>query len=155
MTRIDRTNWPAGRWDGEPDRVEWRVGDFYCIVNRTKLGHWCGYLGVPAGHKWDGQDYDAIHDMEPDLEVHGGLTWARRWKNAPDVPDRFMVGFDCAHAGTVHPSIWDWLVGSKPIGRSTGPSPTSLPMSGVCCLQQGETDTSSSGSLTVTGWSSS
>ena len=76
MKKVDRSGWPNGQWDGEPDRIEWRVGDFYCLVNRTSIGHLCGYVGVPEGHRWYGLGYDDIHRIEPELEVHGGLTFA-------------------------------------------------------------------------------
>jgi hypothetical protein len=97
---IDRTGWPSGPWDGEPDRVEWRHQGLPCLAVRGPLGAWCGYVGVPPGHPWHGQGYDAV-----DAEAHGGLTYAAACARhvchvpAPGEPaDVWWVGFDCGHA---------------------------------------------------------
>lgn len=69
--------------------VEW------CIVNAPMWGAVNGYVRIPADHPWDEMGYDEIHDVDPHLEVHGGLTFARDgW-----------IGFDTLHAG-------DWWPGS-------------------------------------------
>lgn len=49
---IDRAGWPAGEWDNEPDRVEWRdeATGLPCLMVRNRLGNWCGYAGVHSGH---------------------------------------------------------------------------------------------------------
>jgi hypothetical protein len=65
-------------------------------ITGNRMGYRCGYVRVPQGHPWHGQDYDSI-----DADVHGGLTFAE-----PDVhcgkggeDDAWWVGFDCAHLG--------------------------------------------------------
>lgn len=46
-------------------------GDFPCaIVTEHRMGHLCGYVGVPPHHPWYGKDYDSI-----EARVHGGLTY--------------------------------------------------------------------------------
>lgn len=104
----DRTGWPSGPWDGEPDRVEWYVDDVPCLITRNpNLGHLCGYVAVPPGHPWHGKGYDDI-----DVGVHGGLTYADLC--APDIgvchvprpgepEDVWWVGFDLAHYGDLSP----------------------------------------------------
>lgn len=52
-TFIDRTGWPSGPWDDEPDRVEWRdeATGLPCLALRNDMfGSWCGYVAVPPGH---------------------------------------------------------------------------------------------------------
>jgi hypothetical protein len=51
-TYIDKSDWPLGPWDDEPDRVQWQhESGLPCIVNRAKhTGALCGYVGVRAGH---------------------------------------------------------------------------------------------------------
>jgi hypothetical protein len=108
--QIDRSGWPSGQWDDEPDRVTWRHVGFDCIAQRNRLGAWCGYVGIPRSHPWYERDDDAI---DPWPEVHGGLTWS----GATDPPYRYpidgreeplwWVGFDCAHLG-------DWVPGLRP-----------------------------------------
>jgi hypothetical protein len=73
-TKIDRTNWPPGPWDNEPDRIEFEHAGFPCLITRQALGHLCGYVAVPPGHKAHGRDYDAL-----DVSVHGGLTYPPLW----------------------------------------------------------------------------
>jgi hypothetical protein len=104
---LDRRGWPAGEWDGEPDRVEWRSGDLPCLIVRGPLGALCGYVGMPPGHPWHGKDYGEV-----DVSIHGGLTYAEACAGhichvaKPGEPDEvWWLGFDCAHAGDVSPSM--------------------------------------------------
>lgn len=73
--------------EGEHLGFEW-------AVVHNDMGHRCGYIKVPPGHPWYGKGYD-----EPEVSVHGGLTFARSDvpcdKGGPD--DGYWFGFDCAH----------------------------------------------------------
>lgn len=105
-----------GAWNREPDRVEWReeMTGLVCLALRhPQSGHWCGYVGVPAGHPWHGKHYDDVA-----VEVHGGLTFANACQAGslgehrvchtpePGEPDHlWWLGFDCAHSGDVSP-VW-------------------------------------------------
>lgn len=60
--KIDRTGWPAGPWDYEPDRDTWtdEATGLPCVAQRAgTLGHWCGYVGLPDDHPLHGCDYPA------------------------------------------------------------------------------------------------
>lgn len=95
----------AGPWDAEADHVDFRSPDgLPCILHRSPLGAWCGYVGVPPGHPWHGKDYGAIDNPYPD--VHGGLTYSDRCQgplcHVPqpgESDDVWWVGFDCNHSG--------------------------------------------------------
>lgn len=102
----DRTDWGAGPWDGEPDRVDFIHAGFSCFLHRGPLGQWCGYVGVPREHPAFEQPYDHV-----DVPVHGGLTYANRCSGhlchvpQPGMPDEvWWLGFDCAHCGDFTPS---------------------------------------------------
>lgn len=64
-----------------------------------------GYVCIPSGHPLFGKDYDAIHALMPDLDVHGGLTFASKsedctdWHELPEgtKENHWIIGFDCAH----------------------------------------------------------
>lgn len=100
--KVDRNGWPNGEWNKEPDRVEWRMMDRYCFVSRTKQGSWCGYVGLPKGHRYHG-----IRALELttilNTQVHRGITWSERggvkftWQFP--VSDLWVVGFDCGYGG--------------------------------------------------------
>lgn len=67
---------------GVEDGIRWTTcrAPLYGAVN--------GYVKLPEGHPWLGQDYDNI-----DVEVHGGLTYANNeW-----------IGFDYLHSGDMWP----------------------------------------------------
>jgi hypothetical protein len=115
-TFIDRSSWPPGPWDDEPDRVDWRdeITGYPCFVKRGPTGAWCGYVGLPPGHRF--------HDADPDevpVDVHGGLTFgapcdeddgptAERICHVPrpgEPADVFWLGFDCAHYNDVSPGM--------------------------------------------------
>lgn len=113
-TTIDRSAWPAGPWDGEPDKVQWQDGatGLPCLaVRHHHSGHWCGYVGVPPNHPLHGKGYSDV-----DVRVHGGLTFSNPCKPdaneasdichvaGPGEPDHvWWFGFDCAHAQDYSP----------------------------------------------------
>jgi hypothetical protein len=112
--KVDRTNWPQGEWDQEPDRIEWRDGGFPCLMSRhPTAGHWCGYIGVTKDHPWFNKSYDDV-----DASVHGGLTYAALCEGhichvpqESEDPNVWWLGFDCAHAGDMSPGIRGMLTG--------------------------------------------
>src|SRR5262245_29921583 len=116
----DRTGWPRGPWDQEPDKVQWsdQTTGLPCLaVRHLAWGHWCGYVGVPPGHPYHGKPTSDLQD----LNVHGGLTYADRCmqpnESHPDVEatgichvpgpgephDVWWLGFDCHHAFDLAP----------------------------------------------------
>jgi hypothetical protein len=104
---IDRSKWGSGPWDPEPDRVEFEAFGFPCILKRSSLGAWCGYVGVPPGHPAHGKRYGAV-----EVEVHGGLTYSDECQGEicheakPGEPaDVWWLGFDCANAFDLVPGM--------------------------------------------------
>jgi len=98
---VDRSSWGKGEWDNEPDRVDFIHAGFSCFMLRGPVGSWCGYVGVPKGHPAYEVDYS---DLDSNLDVHGGITYASKCKGAichipaegmPD--DVWWLGFDTAH----------------------------------------------------------
>ena len=96
-------------WETEPDRVEFEHLGFPCLIRRVQhIGSLCGYVAVPPGHPWHGQSQD---DIEDDIEIHGGLSYASKsreeWchKDKPELNDYWWLGFDCAHAWDILPVI--------------------------------------------------
>ncbi len=115
LDRTDKTKWPAGPWQSEPDRVEWQHDGFAClIVRQPELGHLCGYVAVPPGHPWHGLNDSSVYDLPEDKQpsAHGGVTYAERCQGtichvpAPGEPDDvWWLGFDAAHSGDYSPGI--------------------------------------------------
>lgn len=112
---VKREAWDPGPWDDEPDRWEAKMWGFPVLALRNRYGAWCGYVGVPSGHPWYGQDYDTI-----DADVHGGLTFAGPCDDDPAVPaderichvpepgepdDVWWLGFDCHHWLDIAPGM--------------------------------------------------
>src|SRR5690349_15430772 len=76
MTDIEKTAWGEGPWQQEPDRAEWEHAGLPCLAIRHPFfGHWCGYVGVPPSHAYYGKETDI-----PQVDVHGGLTYAKAAK---------------------------------------------------------------------------
>ncbi len=115
-TTIDRVaaGWPSGEWDGEPDKVQWpdAATGLPCLaVRHPHYGSWCGYVGVAESHPLHSKSYE-----EPDVRVHGGLTFADKCMDtddesqrvchvpSPGEPDNiWWFGFDCGHSGDCSP----------------------------------------------------
>ena len=102
-----------GPWNDEPDKAQWideETGLDCLAVRNPHAGNWCGYVGVPPGHPWHGKDYGDVHDADPEIDVHGGLTFAGACQDGAEdgpgichVPEPgrpahvWWLGFDCAH----------------------------------------------------------
>lgn len=116
---VDKSEWPAGPWHDEPDRIEWEHAGRPCLmVRHPRSGHWCGYAAVDPGHPLHGQDYNDVPYEDADgnsIHPHGGLTYASECSGhichvpKPGQPDAvFWFGFDCAHSGDVSPGHLKW-----------------------------------------------
>jgi hypothetical protein len=115
---IDKSSWPRGPWDDEPDKVQWpdEATALPCLIVRNHYGALCGYVGVPPDHPWHGKHYDDDAVM---VDVHGGLTFSNSCSEeaeddsichmpAPGEPDNvWWFGFDCAHHGDFVPMLRD------------------------------------------------
>jgi hypothetical protein len=104
---IDKTGWGDGPWMNEPDREEWIHAGYACLIKRSELGNWCGYVGVDNEHPYYGKGYN-----DASVSVHGGLTYADACQGtichvpAPGMPDDiWWFGFDCAHAYDYVPQL--------------------------------------------------
>lgn len=112
--RCDRSQWPAGAWDGEPDKAQWKdeATGLACLAKRhPSSGHWCGYVGIPPEHPLHGKE-----DEDCNLEVHGGITFGAHCQEGPpettvchipglgEPEHLWWLGFDCAHAWDYSPS---------------------------------------------------
>lgn len=78
-------------WLTEPNEETFEAYGLKCLVLRQNvpgLGHLCGYVFLPGGHKFFEKDYDDIP-----VDVHGGLTYSDNYEGL------WKVGFDCAHGG--------------------------------------------------------
>ena len=102
-----RKEWGDGPWTSEPDHLNFEAHGLPCMLNRTNMGNWCGYVAVPPGHPAHGKGYDDV-----DVHVHGGLTYAEACQGVlchvpkPGEPDNvWWLGFDCAHLGDLVPSM--------------------------------------------------
>lgn len=95
---LDKSAWPRGQWDREPDKVQWVDEDtgLDCLLHRNGGGAWCGYVGVAEGHALFGIGYNQCtlaepcdevfceHRPESSFEVHGGLTYSDFCQHAAD-----------------------------------------------------------------------
>lgn len=78
---------------------EFTYKGYDCLVIGYNIGHRCGYVRLPEGHKYYKKHYDDIP-----VDVHGGLTFsediddelAERFER---FPKGYWIGFDCAHLG--------------------------------------------------------
>jgi len=118
-TTKDKSDWPRGEWDNEPDKVQFQdaATGLPCLIVRGPSGALCGYVGVSEGHRLFGVEYDSARTLEDEyLECHGGLTFSDHCRPSTDeshgichLPDEgepdhvWWFGFDCAHGCDVCP----------------------------------------------------
>ena len=129
--KIDRTGWPKGPWDNEPDRIEWKTkAGLVGLMVRPRHGGWCGYVALPPTHPDHGKHYN---ELDAEIEAHGGLTYAEKCAGvvchvpAPGEPDDvWWLGFDCVHSGDFAPgharseNYMRTMFEGYPIGRAQG-----------------------------------
>lgn len=123
----DRSKWPSGPWDNEPDKLVWKTKTgLPGMLLRNGVGALCGYVAVPSEHKLHGIGYskripsdevgppeeysDYSSSPEGKLKVHGGVTFSDSCGGSichvpePGEPDDvWWFGFDCAHLGDDYP----------------------------------------------------
>lgn len=112
---IDKTDWEDGPWKNEPDKKQWvdEETGLPCLILRGHHGSLCGYVGVSENHKFYGKDYDKV----PNMECHGGLSFAGGCEKGNDpgkgichLPDEgepdktWWLGFDCGHVFDISPA---------------------------------------------------
>ncbi len=72
---------------------EWEHSGLKCAVVQAREGqNRCGYVRIPPEHPLHGKDYEI-----PNVEVHGGLTFAEVEPCAHEDGTGWWFGFDCAH----------------------------------------------------------
>ncbi len=72
---------------------EWEHAGLKCaVVQSREKEHRCGYVRVPPGHPLHGKSYD-----DPNVDVHGGLTFAAVEPCAHEDGVGYWFGFDCHH----------------------------------------------------------
>lgn len=72
---------------------EFNYNGLNCYVLMMPYGYRCGYVEIPKGFEYYGQE--CTH-----LECHGGITYAEDYLAtvSNDEDDVWYIGFDCAHA---------------------------------------------------------
>jgi len=65
----DKSGWPSGEWNSEPDRKQWEDADtgLPCVILRGPMGALCGYVGVSSDHPWF--DTDASSCTLPEAKI--------------------------------------------------------------------------------------
>lgn len=90
-------------------RKAWEHAGYPCFISASPMGFLCGYVSLPLVHPVSGMSYDDIHSTY-NIHVHGGLTFSRfldlseigskdLLHLAMGKQTRWVVGFDCGHAG--------------------------------------------------------
>ena len=105
----DRTYWPPGRWNDEPDRVEWITqAGLPGLIFRHPSGWLCGYVAVPPGHPLHGVSF--MDERMGGLRAHGDINYSAPCFGpichtpSPGESDNvWWFGFDCGHAFDWHP----------------------------------------------------
>lgn len=83
---------------------------FRCVITKNdRMGFLCGYVGLPPEHPFHGKDYDDCHS----IDVHGGWTYGADGVSCIDRDEKWYLGFDCAHAGDLIPSMENDTIGHE------------------------------------------
>lgn len=83
---------PSEYWDDGRTEREFEESGLQCCTRAMEIGHRCGYVAVPKGHPMFGKTYDEVYDIDPDLRVDGGVTFAQ------GTGDIWILGWDAGHS---------------------------------------------------------
>jgi hypothetical protein len=106
-TKINKSSWPRGEWDNEPDLLKFTYLGYKCqILRMADTGHLNGYVGITKTHPFVNKSQSSQIVMELSIEsliaVHGGITFADRIGTDKNI---WWFGFDCAHSGDGMPGM--------------------------------------------------
>lgn len=89
-----KEEWGEGKWLEEPDYMEWtnKETGYPCVVCRNGRGIFCGYVGIPKGHRGYEKEFED-HKLTEDITFHGLLPGLLNRKES-----YWYFGFDCGHA---------------------------------------------------------
>ena len=100
----DKSSWPKGPWDGEPDfqLFQHRETKLFCLIRRNEFsGGFCGYVHIPKEHPLYGMNLHGIDEPYVynvvAVHPHQGLTWAGPIEIDNRGEDSWWIGFDCNH----------------------------------------------------------
>jgi hypothetical protein len=95
----------TNEWLDEPNLEVWLDREtqlFCCVLRQSHSGHLCGYVGVPAEHRYYREEYGKLPG-EVHESCHGGLSFYGSTLNFLHEPRLWWFGFDCAHHGDLSP----------------------------------------------------
>jgi hypothetical protein len=84
MSRVDRTGWPPGPWDREPDDLTEVHHGLVCEFRRCRHGGWHAVIVVPSWH--------ASYDRPPQ-----NMQDVRSIDEVQDLAHEVRYGFDCCN----------------------------------------------------------
>jgi hypothetical protein len=112
---VDKSGWPDGPWQHEPDKIQWQHegnGLPCMIIRHPRRGHLNGYVAVPPGHPWHGRNAESV----PPVATHWEISYAAAPETGPvesaiahepgagEPADVWWFGFHCAHDGDMVPA---------------------------------------------------
>jgi hypothetical protein len=121
---MDKTPWPRGEWDNEPDKILWEDTEtgLPCLALRGPVGSFNGYVGIPVYHPAYGLSYNG--ETKYDHDKYLDAYWEQIRKLSPSKNILNAVDFDKLPPKPVVPNIGEKLKDIKVHGRLTfaGPS---------------------------------
>ena len=97
---LDKTGWPVGPWDLEPDYATWldEKSGYRCVIKRNPdFGSLNGYVAVDE----DSELYNKAYEDIDTVLCHGGLTFSGLLVIRG--VEAWCFGFDCAHLKDLKP----------------------------------------------------
>ncbi len=123
---IDKTSWPRGEWDSEPDKVIWYdETKFPCLILRGPVGALNGYVGVMPYHPAYGISYDG--ETKHDHDEYHKAFWEQVRKRDRSKSILEAVDFNSLPPKPVVPNIGDKLRNIRIHGGLTFAGPSSIP----------------------------
>lgn len=103
FTYIDKSKWPTGPWQDEPDFIGWTdpSTELDCAMIRSPfMGFWCGYVGVTRADGLHGVGYNCVNPGTPYFTEE--ITFSDHHHSL--TPGVWYFGFDCAHSRDLIPN---------------------------------------------------
>jgi len=121
---VDKTSWPRGEWDLEPDKVFWYdETKLPCLIIRGFVGALNGYVGVPIYHPTYGLSYDGETQYDHDEHFKAFRKQMRNYDRSKPI----LEAFNDLPSKPIVPGIGEKLRNIRVHGGLTFAGPSMVP----------------------------
>lgn len=97
---------PGYPWSDEPDELYWKYLDIECMMLRSPIGCWCGYIKLPKTHRFYKKSVNFINEALKECNVYE-ITYASHKNNKTGkITKSWFIGIDAGGVNDLIPALY-------------------------------------------------